>query len=145
GRCTRGIRHYRCAGSSGLPAPRYSNDRSFHGFDASVYSVLMENAQTYPAMFEDAAAIIAVSQAMKRKLVSLGAKAERVHYNLCGVDCELFKGADPANADPVFLAVGRFVEKKAPQLTLAAFADVWRVASECRLRMIGDGLLDGCK
>src|SRR5438132_11133450 len=117
----------------------------FHGYDASVRHVLEENAETYPAMFKQAAAVIAVSRAMRRKLVSLGAPAERVFYNPCGVDCGQFTQAEPVER-PAFLAVGRFVEKKAPHLTLKAFAEVYRTVPEARLRMIGDGpLLDACR
>jgi glycosyltransferase involved in cell wall biosynthesis len=44
------------------------------------------------------------------------------------------------------LAVGRFVEKKAPQLTLRAFVNVLGNMPEARLRMIGDGpLLEECR
>ena len=118
----------------------------FHGFDASVRSVLQKHAATYPALFEKAAAIVAVSQAMRAGLVALGAPADKVHYNPCGVDCRQFGGANPAGAPPVFVAVGRFVEKKAPQLTLTAFADVFRSHPSARLRMIGDGpLLAECR
>jgi colanic acid/amylovoran biosynthesis glycosyltransferase len=118
----------------------------FHGFDASVRSVLEHHAHTYPAMFRDAAAIVAVSQAMRSSLIALGAPAAKVHYNPCGVDCRQFGGARPAEAPPVFVAVGRFVEKKAPQLTLRAFAEVVRSHASARLHMIGDGpLLDGCR
>src|SRR6266851_349366 len=45
----------------------------FHGYDASEYSVLEEHAKTYPLMFIQADAIIAVSRAMLRKLIALGA------------------------------------------------------------------------
>lgn len=113
----------------------------FHGYDASVRDVLEENAETYPVMFKQAAAIIAVSRAMQRKLISLGAPAEKVFYNPCGVDCTEFDASDPASAPPVFLSVGRFVPKKAPQLTLAAFAEVHREYPLARLRMLGDGAL----
>lgn len=118
----------------------------FHGYDASVHAVLEENADTYPVMFREAAAIIAVSRAMERKLISLGAPPEKVHYNSYGINCDSFRGADPSSSPPVFLAVARFVEKKAPQLTLKAFASVHRSVPEARLRMIGDGpLLDECR
>jgi glycosyltransferase involved in cell wall biosynthesis len=118
----------------------------FHGYDASVHSVLEENADTYPVMFRVAAAIIAVSRAMERKLISLGAPPEKVHYNPYGINCNNFGGADPSSAQPVFLAVGRFVEKKAPQITLRAFALVHRSLPEARLRMVGDGpLLNQCR
>ncbi|MGI9166383.1 MAG: glycosyltransferase [Pyrinomonadaceae bacterium] len=63
-----------------------------------------------------------------------------------GVNCELFGAASPAEAPPLVLAVGRFVQKKAPQITLAAFNEVLRKYPEARLRMIGDGpLLKECQ
>jgi colanic acid/amylovoran biosynthesis glycosyltransferase len=118
----------------------------FHGFDASVYEVLEENAESYPVMFQQASAVIAVSKAMQAKLISLGAPPEKVHYNPYGIDCERFYGARPDFADPVFLAVGRFVDKKAPQITISAFAQVLENCPAARLRMIGDGpLLDECQ
>ena len=118
----------------------------FHGYDASERAVLEEQRETYPEMFRAAAAIVAVSHAMQRKLVSLGAPPEKVHYNPYGIDLARFGGADPASAPPTFLAVGRFVEKKAPQLTLAAFAEVAGGEPGARLRMVGDGpLLEECR
>jgi glycosyltransferase involved in cell wall biosynthesis len=118
----------------------------FHGYDASERAVLEEHAASYRVMFSEAAALVAVSRAMQRKLVSLGASVEKVHYNPCGIDCEEFEAGDAGEQPPIFLAVGRFVEKKAPQLTLKAFAAVQRECAEARLRMIGDGpLLDECR
>ncbi|MEJ7710230.1 MAG: glycosyltransferase [Pyrinomonadaceae bacterium] len=38
----------------------------FHGFDASKHAVLEEHARTYPVMFREAAAIIAVSHSMRK-------------------------------------------------------------------------------
>jgi len=113
----------------------------FFGYDASVTSVLEEHAESYRQMFQEAAAVIAISQSVQRRLVSLGAQPEKVHYIPCGVNCTQFGGARPADAPPVFLAVGRFVEKKAPQLTIEAFAKVHESYPSARLRMIGDGPL----
>jgi len=113
----------------------------FHGYDASVREVLEEHKESYPRMFEAAWAVVAVSRAMQRKLVSLGAKPEKVHYNPYGIDCGAFGGAEPGEAPPVFLAVGRFVEKKAPQLLLEAFAEVCKSEPSAQLRMVGDGPL----
>jgi len=118
----------------------------FHGYDASVHSVLEQHAKTYPEMFKQAAAVIAVSRSMQKKLITLGAPPDKVHYNPCGVDCEEFGGGDPASASPTFIAIGRFTEKKGPHITLSAFAQVYQIRPEARLRMIGDGpLLDDCK
>jgi glycosyltransferase involved in cell wall biosynthesis len=111
----------------------------FHGFDASVRSVLDEYGPRYPEMFEQAARIIAVSRAMRRKLIAMGASPRKVSYNPCGVDCDDFTGAAPGTAPPVFVSVGRFVEKKAHSLTIEAFAHVQRVEPTARLRLIGDG------
>jgi glycosyltransferase involved in cell wall biosynthesis len=118
----------------------------FHGYDASIHDVLKEYAEKYRSMFHLSQALIAVSRSMERKLISLGAPKEKVFYNPYGIDCKKFGGADPACSPPVFLAVGRFVEKKAPQLTISAFAAVHRDLPEARLRMIGDGpLLDSAR
>ncbi len=118
----------------------------FHGYDASNTELLRQLEVPYRLLFRDAAAIIAVSQAMREKLLGLGAPPERTHWNPYGVDLAQFSGADPRSAAPVFVAVGRFTPKKAPQLTLRAFADVHRQFPEARLRMIGFGpLLEPCK
>ncbi|MDT5271645.1 MAG: colanic acid/amylovoran biosynthesis glycosyltransferase [Acidobacteriota bacterium] len=118
----------------------------FHGYDASVRRVLEQYAAGYAVMFRQAAALVSVSRAMQRRLVEMGAPPERVHYNPCGVDCEQFGGAEPARSPPLVVAVARFVEVKAPQLTLNAFEEALRQCPEARLRMIGDGpLLEECR
>jgi glycosyltransferase involved in cell wall biosynthesis len=118
----------------------------FHGYDVSVHRVLEQYSQSYSAMFRQAAALIAVSHDMQKKLIEMGAPPERLYYNPCGVDCESFSGADPSTSAPQVLAVGRFVETKGPQVTVAAFADVVNAYPEARLRMIGDGpLLEECR
>jgi glycosyltransferase involved in cell wall biosynthesis len=118
----------------------------FHGADAHERATLAENRETYPQMFAQAAAIIAVSRSMQRQLISLGAAAGKVHYNPCGIDCSAFEGAEPGKAPPRFIAVGRFVEKKAPEVTLQAFSQVLRKFPQAELRMLGDGpLFEKCK
>ena len=118
----------------------------FHGYDAHVRATLDEHRETYPLMFAQAAAIIAVSRSMQRQLISLGAPAGKVHYNSCGIDCSAFEGAEPEKAPPLFITVGRFVEKKGPEVTLKAFSQVQRKFPRAELRMIGDGpLFEKCK
>jgi glycosyltransferase involved in cell wall biosynthesis len=52
----------------------------------------------------------------------------------------------PPEKPPVFLAVGRLVEKKAPLVTLAAFREVVQAFPQARLNMVGDGpLLAACR
>jgi colanic acid/amylovoran biosynthesis glycosyltransferase len=118
----------------------------FHGYDASMHVVLQENAATYPRLFRLATALVVVSQPMRDQVLSLGAPPEKIHYNPDGIDCQLFQGATPGTAAPDLLAVGRFVEKKAPHLTIAAFAEARSACPAARLRMIGDGpLLEQCR
>jgi glycosyltransferase involved in cell wall biosynthesis len=118
----------------------------FHGFDASKKSILRKHQAGYRRLFQEAAALVAVSRAMQQKLISLGARPEKVHYCPYGVEFRRFSGGRPSANPPVFLAVGRFVEKKSPDSTLRAFAETFRAHPESRLRMIGDGpLLAPCR
>jgi glycosyltransferase involved in cell wall biosynthesis len=118
----------------------------FHGFDVHSQAILERYGARYGEMFDEAAAVIAVSLPMQQALLALGAPADKTHYVPNGVDPNQFVPGAPDNAPPTFLAVGRFVEKKAPQLTIAAFAAVWRRHPEARLRMIGEGrLLGACR
>ena len=113
----------------------------FHGYDASNEEVLTRMRDGYARMFSQATAIVAVSGPMLTRLLALGAPPEKTKLNPYGTDCNEFSGADPSRSSPVFLAVGRFVEKKAPELTLRAFALVVAREPAARLRMIGAGPL----
>lgn len=113
----------------------------FHGADAYADRFISSSDAGYQRLFDYADAIVAVSRDMEEQLRRLGAPAEKVHYNPCGVDCAMFHGAKPRDCPPTFLAVGRFVEKKAPFLTLLAFHRVLAEHSDARLIMIGEGPL----
>jgi glycosyltransferase involved in cell wall biosynthesis len=115
----------------------------FHGYDISVRSVIDEHRDAYQQVFRNAAAIIAVSRSMRTTLIDMGAPEERVHYCPYGVDCDVFSPGDVAASAPTVVAVGRFVDKKAPHLTILAFAEALRRNPAARLRMIGDGALFG--
>jgi len=118
----------------------------FHGYDAHNREEIEPCLKNYQLMFKQAAALIGVSRAMVAKLEELGAPAEKIHYVPYFVDSESFAHTSPAGNPPVFLSVGRFVEKKAPHLTLLAFASVLNKVPEARLEMAGDGpLLGSCK
>lgn len=119
---------------------------TFHGYDVSRRDTLRRFGPEYTGLFRQAAGIFAVSGEMKERLIEMGAPSERTHHIPAGADCELFDGGDPAAAAPLVVAAGRFVEKKAPHLTLEAFARVLRECPEARLHMIGDGpLLRHCR
>lgn len=118
----------------------------FHGFDAFQYSTTEEYKKRYERLFEQAACLVAASRSMANQLCFLGAKEDRIAVNHYGVNTSKFQGGQPHQSPPHFVAVGRFVEKKAPQLTVLAFHKVVSQVPEARLTMIGDGpLLEACK
>jgi len=118
----------------------------FHGFDAHYTPLIEEYKTCYQKMFFYAEALIVVSRNMEEQLLGFGALREKVHYNVCGVDTDLFKEGRPDKNPPHFIAIGRFVDKKAPHLTLLAFRKLLERCSSARLTMIADGpLLEPCK
>lgn len=118
----------------------------FHGFDVGRRDILRRFGPQYPELFRQATGIFAVSRVMRDRLVEMGAPAGRTHHAPVGADCELFADSDPASSPPLVVAAGRFVDKKAPHLTLEAFARALRECPEARLRMIGEGpLLKRCR
>lgn len=117
----------------------------FHGFDAH-RDDYVERYGRYEAMFRYASALVVVSRAMEARLLELGAPREKVIYNCYGIDVDRFVPGRPDLAPPHFLAIGRFAEKKAPHLTITAFAKVLAARPEAKLTMVGQGKLwDRCK
>lgn len=118
----------------------------FHGHDAYLDQTLAAYGTQYRPMFAYAHSIVAVSRDMEQQLIRLGAPPAKIVYNPCGVDLAHFTATHPEHAPPHFVAVGRFVEKKAPYLSLLAFQQVLRECPEARLTMIGDGVLwEACR
>ncbi len=117
----------------------------FHGIDAYLKTILQQREFLYKEMFGYAKGIIAVSRDMQNQLIKIGAPPEKVFYNTYGVDMNRFTSSDPSASPPHVLAAGRFVEKKAPYLTILAFCKVLDVFPEAQLTIAGDGpLLDVC-
>jgi colanic acid/amylovoran biosynthesis glycosyltransferase len=112
----------------------------FLGIDAHGRKYLQQY-DNYQELFAFAKGVVAVSTKMKDHLIALGAPPEKVTYNCCGVDVDRFDGAMPALAPPHFVGVGRFIEKKAPHLTITAFLKVLQKHPEARLTLVGDGPL----
>lgn len=117
----------------------------FHGFDASVKATIDEYGAQYKELFAYASAVIAVSGKMYNDLLQLGCPAEKLQLATYGPHPR-FLQLQPGYSNPWFVATGRFVEKKAPQLTIAAFQQVVAKRPDARLIMIGNGdLLNPCK
>lgn len=116
----------------------------FHGYDASVYKVI-ENCKNYKDVFEYSSYVICVSISMKEKLFLLGCSPEKLIYNAC-VPALSFLDIRPKFTEPIFIGLGRFVEKKAPYYTILAFSQVVKKYPRAKLVIGGNGhLYEVCK
>lgn len=111
----------------------------FHGYDASNEAVLRRYAPEYRKWLPRVHSVLAVSRKMRDRLIELGAPAEKIRNVHYGVDTRRFKAPENKMAGKVCLSMGRFVDKKAPQLTLLAFQRVAEKIPDARLVMGGDG------
>jgi glycosyltransferase involved in cell wall biosynthesis len=111
----------------------------FHGYDAFKHDVLRGCGEAYHSLFRRGRPIVVVSESMRRQLIALGAAEDQVFLNPYGVDLELFQPGKTERG--LVVAVGRFIDKKAPELTVLAFSKVLERVPEARLAMIGDGPL----
>src|SRR2546425_9704761 len=107
----------------------------FHGYDAYVSELLDRHKEAYKKMFAYSRAVIAVSRHMTEQLIKLGAPREKVFCNPFGIEITKFKQASLLVSPLQVIAVGRFVEKKAPYLTILAFKKVLDRLPEARLVM----------
>ncbi len=120
-----------------LGIPYYAHS---HGNDTSHDIEMPEWREKY-ALYANAAGVIAVNQVGKARLEAMGIEPAKIKVIPCGVDVPRALPPKKASAGIRCLAVGRFVEMKAPILLLDAFR---RAALECdalHLDYIGDGPL----
>jgi glycosyltransferase involved in cell wall biosynthesis len=115
----------------------------FHGYDGTARTVFQKYRRGYRRLFQRGDPLVVVSQHMASRLIGIGADPATLHVIPAGVDPEPGNDMPRFGDPPVFLAVGRFVEKKAPHLTILAFAALVRDVPEARLKMVGDGPLVG--
>ncbi len=120
----------------------------FYGYDAHHEKTVKQNLEKYQELFLNASLIIGVSQDILAKLKILGAPEEKLIYLPCSFDVNLFQYSDHSVNNPVFLAVGRFAETKAPHLTILSFNEVQKRVPDAQLIMVGkDGggeLFEAC-
>lgn len=118
---------------------------NFHGHDATVMPRRWVIRHAYRNLNKYADAFVCGSRHFLEVLVNLGFNKEKIHVVSCGIELDQFDlGVDK---DPdLIVAVGRFVEKKAPHLTIQAFQKVLEKCPNARLEMIGDGpLMNTCR
>ena len=113
----------------------------FHGQDAHRRDVVEPNANAYKELGRICHAVIAVSSVMQDALVQLGFPASKIRLVRYGIDPELFAMRSERTTAPIFFGAGRFVDKKAPYLTVLAFAEARKRCPDARLILAGDGPL----
>jgi glycosyltransferase involved in cell wall biosynthesis len=117
----------------------------FHGVDAHSDAMVNANRRGYRELGKRAAAVVAVSHRMADALEELEIPREKIHVTRCGVSPEKFRAKSFWPERPVFFGAGRFVDKKAPYLTVLAFARALVRIPDAKLVLAGDGaLLEVC-
>lgn len=115
----------------------------YHGFDSSVNRVI-ESCDNYKNVLEYSNKIIAVSKDMKVRILNWGCDAHKLILAPCGPN-EKFHELKPNFSEKIFFGMGRFVNKKAPYLTIMAFNSVVKIHPDAKLVLAGDGpLMDTC-
>lgn len=113
----------------------------FHGYDAHQADILSKYSTVYRELGNFASKIIAVSGPMKTSLINLDVPSEKIVTLRYGANEEQFGLSRNVSDYPTFFGVGRFVDKKAPYLTLLAFAEVVKDFPRAQLILGGDGPL----
>lgn len=117
---------------------------SFYGLDAAQIAQRPYGRWRYRRLFGSGAAFTAVSEAMRRQLVALGAPAARVHVVRLGLDPDAIPFAPrrwPADGHVQLLTCGRLVEKKGTRYAIEALALLRDRFPAVTLTVAGDGPL----
>lgn len=115
------------------------------GYEISTKSVIESYKQCYRKLFNYAKYILIVSEHMRTNILSLGCPNKKIIYSPIGPSKSFFK-IKPTFKNKQILTVGRFVDKKAPHLSILSFKKVLQEIPDATLVMAGDGpLLDVCK
>ncbi len=136
------LANYGVSGASLLPACRRLGIplvTHFHGYDAHQKNLLSRHAEEYQALAAEGAAFIAVSHGMISALVALGFPEQKIHLLRYGINPDRFVQKSAFPEVPLFFGVGRFTDKKAPYLTLMAFAKARERLPGARLVLAGTG------
>jgi colanic acid/amylovoran biosynthesis glycosyltransferase len=113
----------------------------FHGYDASVRSLITNYRIRYNELFRYSSKIIVVSKVMKERIVTLGCPPEKILITQCAPD-DMFYDISPTFSEPLsFVAIGRFVNKKAPYYSVLAIKKVAERYPNVKLYFAGQGEL----
>lgn len=111
------------------------------GYEINIDSVVKEYLEKYRNLaLYNKLIVFPVAKNMIPKLKSLGYSEEKIMYSPIGARDEFFS-VEPDYHSKTFLAIGRFVDTKAPDCTIKAFKIVLEKHPDAKLIFAGDGEL----
>jgi len=118
---------------------------SFHGYDANMLP-RTQGLDLYRKLFEDGNCFTVGSEFLRRRLISLGAPAERIMKLPMGVALNKYKcaeGQKAAGGELRLLSIARLVEVKGIEYVLKALCKAKSALGRFRYEIAGDGPLRG--
>lgn len=116
---------------------------TFYGYDLSEY-IQKNGPKAYELLFSRGDVFVAISEAMRNRLIQLGCANDKVVVHRLGVDLSRFNLSPRrpfTGGDLQILTVGRFVEKKGLEFGIRAVAQLVKEFPGIVYRIIGDGEL----
>jgi colanic acid/amylovoran biosynthesis glycosyltransferase len=116
---------------------------TFYGYDVSAYAMIESWQEAYRELFSHGDAFLVEGAFMRQRLVNLGCPESKVRIQPIAVDLDLFpfRPREFNGEKVILLQVGRLVEKKGYEYSLAAFAEAHRRFPRSEVHIIGDGPL----
>lgn len=113
----------------------------FYGYDATVTELTRKYENSYKKLFSYATYIGIQSHGIGKILMKIGCPKEKLVYSVCGPNEIFFSTQRTSPIKQNFIAVGRFVDKKAPYYLILAFRKVSEKFPTSKLIMVGTGEL----
>jgi len=113
----------------------------FHGADASIRDLIDTYKEKYSELFTYSIRIVAVSKIIALRLQEMGCLKEKIIYTPCAPSDKFIEIIPTFKEKKSFVALGRFVEKKAPYYTILAIKKVSEKHPDVKLYYGGDGVL----
>lgn len=114
---------------------------TFHGFDITKRDSRPAYLKQRARVFEEADAVIAVSDYIKSCLIEAGCPEAKIRQHYIGINLEHYQGTKQEAEQPTILFIGRLVHKKGCTYLLDAMRQVQDAVPDARLLIAGDGPL----
>lgn len=116
---------------------------SFYGYDVASY-VRQHGQRCYGRLFKEGNLFIALSEAMRRRLVELGCDESKVIVHHLGVSRDRFSGEawrPSADGQARIVTISRLVPKKGVEYGIRAAAELSKAGHSLTYTIVGDGPL----